>query len=340
MPTYLGPKPQTIQKLQRLVQLQVFTGASLYGTYTFTINPESYQQTEMGRIQVFQTLGGGFADLWGPALIQAQMSGTTGLQRIQFAGEDTDGYERFQNLLSIIRQMWSNPIKQQAVDWHFYLYNWTDDQYFEVLPLQNSWVQSVPEQLIFRYTLQFIALRDLARPSYVPPYAVRSWFTKNTAISAQDAAIAATNAANRVEALIRGLNAPNYVPSWAQAWAMQAYPTATTPGQAVTWFLSYLLPTDLPLPEVYPGIGNVTANMTQLLENTAYGILQQVSSGGNLPYQVNYSDVVSLANQASSLLASLEALGSVPMQLDASWGEFTDQVQALTLFPEVFTPIT
>jgi hypothetical protein len=185
-----GPKASTRAQLNKLIQFEIYQGFNRQAVFTFLIPPESYQQTEMARANVIQTLGGGYADLFGPALVQIRFSGTTGLQVRIVNGFVTDGYERFQNLLGAIRDCWSNPVQFRDDDWHFYLWNWTDSQYFEVLPLANSWVQAVPRQMVFYYDLSMIGLRRFrssdqevtAAAAALPGYAIRDSYTDPSAV--------------------------------------------------------------------------------------------------------------------------------------------------------------
>lgn len=334
-----GPKATSQAKLQKLVQLRIFRGSQPAGLFTFLINPESYQQSELARAQVYQTLGGGFADLWGPALVQIQFSGTTGLQEIYVNGMRTDGYERFHDLLGTIRAMWRDPVLYKAQDWHMFLYNWTDDQFFEVLPLQNTWTQAVPEPLIFRYQLSFIALRSLSTPSAIQPYAIRQWFTADISPALVQAATNGAMALARTEALLLRDSALTVVPAWTVAQLMeelQAQSAAEALAQA--WY--GLSPRLLPLEAFYPGVSAIGLDMRNLGEGTLFPLFTTIHDGGPLPYPVNYADIVQAWQQAETLLKRLEALNAVPNLLDAAWGDVTDALAGLSLFPEGFLPAT
>jgi hypothetical protein len=200
-----GPKQSTLDTFNKLIQLEMWRGHDTrVGLFTFLIPPENYTQTEAARAQVVQTLGGGYADLFGPALVQIRFQGTTGLQTRIVNGFVTDGFERFQALLGTIRGMWRDPVQFQTDDWHFYFWNWTDSQFFEVLPLSNSWTQAVPRQLVFYYDIQMIGLRRFSSSmtnghfndqtvaqaaSRIPGYAIRDAFTDPSAVLINDVVV-------------------------------------------------------------------------------------------------------------------------------------------------------
>jgi hypothetical protein len=323
----LGPKPSTLAKMRRLVQLQSFINGRLHSTFTFLINPESYQQTEPVRALVLQTLGGAYVDLVGPGLVQIQFSGTTGLRATYVNGIYTDGYERFQQLLEFIRYMWSQPVLDRSRDYRFYFYNWTDDQYYEVLPLSNTWSQAVPRQTVFYYNITLVGLRQLNQPSSAPPYDIRQFFTSQPAASvvslAQDAALHGGLALELIQ-MGSQVGLPAYVVGLIQ--------------QNQADYTPYLSPSDFPTDAAYPGIGPIASSMSSLLQQTAFPYLQTLVQGGPTPFASSMSALTLMVQQAQSLLGQMEKLQNVPTLLEGEWGAFVDDLQALTLFPEVFLP--
>lgn len=357
----LGPKASSRAKMQKLVQLVAFQNGAPWLTFTFLINPEKYQQIEQARAQVVQTLGGGYADLFGPALVQIQFSGTTGLQQMFVNGFHTDGYERFvgvngnDGLLPFIRKMWSDPIAHQGIDYQFFLYNWTDDQFYEVLPLANTWVQAVPQQLVFYYQLSMVALRDATKPRSIPPYAIRQWFLGSEVESAL--ATAASASVNAAMAYLLTQNSADLsgVPGFIQSQVLTQQVADQQEQQAVlqslpipsgllqqgsqpsgAGYIPYLQPQDFPAEEFYPGVSSINSAVASILQPGLFATLQTVATGGVAPLAVSYGQLSATTTSLLQQLQSLENLSAVPSLLDAELGDLCDRLQTLLLFPAVF----
>jgi hypothetical protein len=107
-------------------------------------------------------------------------------------------------------------------------------------------------------------------------------------------------------------------------------------------YTPYLMPSDFPLEEFYPGITTIiqapNTGIAAQLNSTLFPLLQQLTTPGPKPLAVSYGAVTSAAAAAVASLQQLESLNAVPPLLDAEWGAVCDGLQTLTLFPEAFSP--
>lgn len=353
----LGPKPSSLAKLQKLVQLQAFKNNELFWTYTFLINPQAYQQTEASRTQIVQTLGGGYVDLFGPALIQIQFSGTTGLQQRYVNGNLTDGYERFMQLLTSIRDSWRLPIANQSDDWHFYFYNWTDDQFFEVMPLSNTWQMAVPQQTVFFYQISMVALREMSTPAVISTNPIAAAFIVNPSATAVVAATQGCVHAAMTYLLTQTTTNTTGISQFIQSVVLahestnQQAELATVSSMGMVQpmlqqlqqrpltaasYVPYLQPSELPLEAFYPGVSAINNAVGGILTGGLMNQLETVAQGGAIPLAVSYGEMQANSQSLTQQLNNLEALPSTPMLLDAELGDLSDRVQQLLLFPQLF----
>ena len=77
----------------------IFKGKS----YKFLLNPETYTQQENGRVTVTQTKGGAFIESFGAAIVEIQISGTTGYKN--GTGNAETGYQKFKDLRDTIKSV-------------------------------------------------------------------------------------------------------------------------------------------------------------------------------------------------------------------------------------------
>ena len=50
-------------------------------SYRFVLNPETYEQSEPGKVTITQTKGGAFVEAFGAGIIEITISGTTGFKK-------------------------------------------------------------------------------------------------------------------------------------------------------------------------------------------------------------------------------------------------------------------
>lgn len=73
---------------------------------SLVIRPEDLTRTDPSRITTQQTLGGAWADNFGPGIPTISISGHTGWRRRLVNDDDSDGGERFQNLFEHVFTQW------------------------------------------------------------------------------------------------------------------------------------------------------------------------------------------------------------------------------------------
>lgn len=94
---------------------QSSTGATPIGL-TLVIRPEDMTRTDPSRMAIQQTLGGAWADNFGPGISSINLSGHTGWSRRLVGGNEFDGGERFQQLFEQVFVHWHERRKEAALD--------------------------------------------------------------------------------------------------------------------------------------------------------------------------------------------------------------------------------
>lgn len=129
-------------------------------SYCFILNPEEYQQTEISRSTITQTMGGGWIDAFGAGLMEITLKGSTGFKNT--SGNPSDGFERFKQLRDLIRSVYSNVKMGEEVKDLMKFYNYTDNEYWEVYPSRFQLMRSKSKPLLYMYDIQLTALRQLS----------------------------------------------------------------------------------------------------------------------------------------------------------------------------------
>lgn len=161
------PATQATQNaLGRLIEFVLLRQGAYQASWTFFIPPESYEQSEPVRQQTIRTLEGGYSDLFGPDLPQITIEGTTGYDiRTLQNGNIIDGYSYWlQFLNTIYRTFIDSSLLNPADQYELHFYNWTHQQYFSVMPTACTWDMAIPENTVFYYNLELMALEPLLTP--------------------------------------------------------------------------------------------------------------------------------------------------------------------------------
>lgn len=133
-------------------------GRSVY-RHTLLINPEEMDIQEPHRATVTPTLGGAYLSLFGQGLHNVTISGKTGFHaRRNTEGVMTDGYQEIKNLRKRIYRDFINGTSSQ---YEMFWYNWEDEEYYKVIPLDMRIQRSVSSPHMYRYTLQLTTLQEL-----------------------------------------------------------------------------------------------------------------------------------------------------------------------------------
>ncbi|WP_175787401.1 hypothetical protein [Burkholderia anthina] len=100
--TQAVPSSQMVGDRPISLVLQDATLGQVLGSFSFAIRPEELTRTEVSRMTVQQTLGGAWADDFGPGMATINLSGHTGWRGAQ----GIDGMAQFANLKSTVFDAW------------------------------------------------------------------------------------------------------------------------------------------------------------------------------------------------------------------------------------------
>ncbi len=159
---------QTRQNLARLMEFVLLKNGKYDTSWVFYMPPESMEQEEPVKQQTVRTQAGGYADLFGPDFPPITLEGTTGYGMRAFKnGAEVDGYTYWlQFLKEIYRIFVESPNSNAEYGLHFY--NWTHQQYYDVIPISVTWDMAVPENIVFYYHIELTGLQPLLQPHSAP----------------------------------------------------------------------------------------------------------------------------------------------------------------------------
>lgn len=133
-------------------------GKSVY-RHTLLINPEDMSVEEPNRATVTQTMGGAYLSLFGQGLHNVTISGKTGFHaRRNAEGIMTDGYEEIKNLR---KRIYRDFITAAQAHYEMFWYNWEDEEYYKIMPLNMRIQRNTSGGLLYRYDIQFVCLEAL-----------------------------------------------------------------------------------------------------------------------------------------------------------------------------------
>jgi hypothetical protein len=133
-------------------------------SYEFSINPQELLVSYKNRVGVTQTLGGHWVDKYGTGLPEITFSGVTGYK----IGKDADeGYNKYKELKTLIQTIFSSEdnlrTNQDVTPMRFY--NFTDEDYWDVIPTDFSVQRSISNPLIFRYSFKAYGVNNMNEPN-------------------------------------------------------------------------------------------------------------------------------------------------------------------------------
>jgi hypothetical protein len=134
-------------------------------SYKFALNPEEYSQSETNRVTVTQTKGGAWVDEFGAGLPTITFKGTTGFKNGTKSG--TTGYTKFNELRTQIRDIYDRVSPGTVIpdNKEVYFYNYTDGDYWVVVPKTFELMRTVARPLLYTYNIELICLRTANMPS-------------------------------------------------------------------------------------------------------------------------------------------------------------------------------
>ena len=130
-------------------------------SYKFTLNPESYVQNENGRVTVTQTKGGAFVELFGKAVGEISIVGTTGFKNGTKDAEN--GYKKFKKLRDLIKKFYDNitdgkAIKDSDLLW---FYNYTDNEYYKCVADKFELSRNKSQPHLYKYDIHLYIIRRI-----------------------------------------------------------------------------------------------------------------------------------------------------------------------------------
>ena len=136
-------------------------------SYEFSINPQELSVSYKNRVGVTQTLGGHWVDKYGTGLPEITFSGITGYK----AGKEADeGYNKYKELKQLIHTVFSteNNLRTNQDITPMRFYNFTDEDYWDIIPTDFSVQRSVSNPLIFKYSFKAYGIKNMDNPTNSP----------------------------------------------------------------------------------------------------------------------------------------------------------------------------
>jgi len=156
---------------------------------TLPVNPQEYIENWPSRSNVIQTMGGAWVDHFGLGIGNIQFRGTTGWKRRRFKGLfgrkkvttfETDGYTAIKDFRDKIYRAFHldyDPQTNEDIEtnvfnfgadtmYDLYLFNWANEDYYKVLPMEFVLTRSAGEPLLYRFSTNLIVLERVTKTSY------------------------------------------------------------------------------------------------------------------------------------------------------------------------------
>lgn len=130
--------------------------------YRFILNPETYEQSEPGRVNITSTKAGAFIETFGAGIIEITISGTTGFKNSTQRAES--GYEKFKELRNIIKSVYQDVVDGSEVKDYLNFYNFTDNEYYVTYPEKFELSRSKSQPLLYKYNIHLYVIRGIGDP--------------------------------------------------------------------------------------------------------------------------------------------------------------------------------
>jgi len=159
----LIPPPSSQKAGQRPISF-VLRGGGDYVVVNLVIRPEQLTKTSPSRLSVHQTLGGAWADNFGPGISRIQISGHTGWRRV--VGNDDDGVDRFTRLKTAVFDKWHARRQLQTTrglnpdDVQLILVDTLNRAVTVVAPFAFSLLRSRMQPLLYKYQIDLTELKQ------------------------------------------------------------------------------------------------------------------------------------------------------------------------------------
>lgn len=131
-------------------------------SYRFLLNPETYEQSEPGKMTITQTKGGAFVEAFGAGIIEITISGTTGFKNRTQQAES--GYQKFKELRNLIKSVYDDVEDGREIKDLLKFYNYTDNEYYMTYPDKFELSRSKSQPLLYKYTIHLYVIRRIGDP--------------------------------------------------------------------------------------------------------------------------------------------------------------------------------
>lgn len=131
-------------------------------SYRFLLNPETYEQSEPGKMTITQTKGGAFVEAFGAGIIEITISGTTGFKNRTQQAES--GYQKFKELRNLIKSVYDDVEDGREIKDLLKFYNYTDNEYYLTYPDKFELSRSKSQPLLYKYNIHMYVIRRIGDP--------------------------------------------------------------------------------------------------------------------------------------------------------------------------------
>lgn len=132
-------------------------------SFKFSINPENYTQQENGRVSVTQTKGGAYLEAFGAAIVEIQLSGTTGYKN--GTNDSESGYKKFKELRDMIKSTYDSVKDGTEIKDYLEFYNYTDNEYYYTYPDKFKLLRNKQNPLLYKYEIHLYCIRRIGEPA-------------------------------------------------------------------------------------------------------------------------------------------------------------------------------
>lgn len=153
--------------MTKRMRFKLSTGEEFY----FELNPQEYTVTTPARVNVLQTKGGMFADNFGSG---ATIINIKGITKNHFVATSTgevrnkalDTFKQLRDgiVLGYFDGQVPGALPQRTMEF----WNFTDEDYYEVIPMQFSLNRSATKPLFYNYDINLVVIRKLTDPESSP----------------------------------------------------------------------------------------------------------------------------------------------------------------------------
>ena len=135
--------------------------------FLFALNPQEYNVITPARVNIVQTKGGVFADNFGTGVTAINIKGITknNFVKDQSGNVRNTALDTFKELRDkVVLNYFDGQIPGLPPTKTMEFYNFTDEDYYEVIPMQFSLTRSATKALFYNYEINLVVVRKLSDP--------------------------------------------------------------------------------------------------------------------------------------------------------------------------------